>query len=99
MKLLEEYLKPLVDQGIIHSDVRDDILGIVGNKGGHKNKYYDIIKDIIYDVSYFNSELTLHEFLEEKVDKTYHSKTLNETFKIGKDVEGEFYFQSLKEPF
>jgi predicted nucleic acid-binding protein len=99
MKLLEEYLKPLVDQGIIHSDVRDDILDIVGNKGGHKNKYYDVIKDINNDISYFNPELTLNEFLEKKVDKTYHSKTLNETFIIRKDVEGEFYFQSLKEPF
>lgn len=92
MKLLKEYLQPLVDQGIIHSDVRDDILDIVGNKGGHKNKYYDIINDINNDISYFNSELTLHEFLGEKVGKTYYSKTLNETFRIGKDVEGEFYF-------
>ncbi len=99
MKLLEDYLKPLVDQGVIHSDVRDDILAIVEPIGKYTNKYYDVIKDINNDISYFNPELTLNGFLEDKVDKTYHSKTLNETFKIGKDVEGEFYFQSLKEPF
>jgi len=99
MKLLEEYLKPLVDQGVIHSDVRDDILSIVEQKDKHKNKYYDVIKDINNDISYFSPELTLHEFLEEKVDKTFFSQTLNETFIIRKDVEGEFYFQSIKEPF